>query len=242
MPRKPRFFLPDVPTHVVQRGNNRDPIFFEESDYHSYLEWLEAGVTKYHCKVYAYVLMTNHMHLLVSSSDKGGISCLMQYVGRYYVPYINHTYGRSGTLWEGRFKCSLIQEDMYFLSCMRYIELNPLRTAMVENIRDYRWSSYLCNAYGKKNRLISSHSLYLALGKDEKERRKAYRDLFKQHKEDVTNKIRAAWQTGTPLGNDRFKEKIEKTLKQKVGYASRGRPSKRARPLNGERIDRAIAV
>ena len=226
MPRKPRFFLPDVPTHVVQRGNNRDPIFFDESDYHTYFEWLEAGAIRYQCNIYAYVLMTNHVHLLVSSSNKEGISRLMQYIGRHYVPYINHTYGRTGTLWEGRFKCNLVQDEQYLLSCMRYIELNPLRANMVKNVKDYPWSSYLHNAYGKKNKLVTKHGIYLSLGKDEISQRKAYRDLFKHDKEDNIKSIRAAWQTGTPLGNDKFKEKIERTLKQKVGYAIRGRPAK----------------
>ena len=227
MPRKPRFFLPDVPTHIVQRGNNREPIFFDESDYHSYLEWLLTGTQRYQCDIYAYALMPNHVHILASSREKDGISRLMQYVGRFYVPYINHTYGRSGTLWEGRFKSCLIQDETFLLRCMRYIESNPLRAMIVEKIKDYPWSSYLHNAYGKKNPLISIHPLYLALGNDETGRRKAYRDLFKQDKQEETNKIRAAWQTGTPLGNDRFIQKIERTLKCKVGYASRGRPKKR---------------
>jgi len=224
MPRKPRFFLPDVPTHVVQRGNNRDPIFFDESDYHSYLEWLAAGAIKYECRIYAYVLMTNHVHLLVSTNQKDGISRLMQYIGRYYVPYINQTYGRTGTLWEGRFKCNLVQDERYLLSCMRYIELNPLRANMVANAKEYAWSSYLHNAYGRKNALLTKHKIYLALGNDELSQRKAYRELFKNDNEEDLDSIRAAWQTGTPLGNDRFKEMIEKTLKQKVGYATRGRP------------------
>jgi len=226
MPRKPRFFLPNIPTHVVQRGNNRDPIFFDECDYLSYLEWLEAGAKRYQCKIYAYVLMTNHVHLLVSSSEKDGISRLMQYVGRYYVPYINHAYGRTGTLWEGRFKSSLVQGDRYLLCCMRYIESNPIRAGITKNLKEYPWSSYACNAYGKKNTLITHHGIYESLDKDSVKKRKTYRELFKHRldEEDIT-RIRAAWQTGTPLGNDKFLAKIEKTLKQKVGYAKRGRPS-----------------
>jgi len=226
MPRKPRFFLPEVPTHIVQRGNNREPIFFDESDYHSYLEWLLAGAQRYQCNIYAYALMTNHVHILASSQEKEGISRLMQYVGRYYVPYINNTYSRSGTLWEGRFKSSLVQDETYLLNCMCYIEMNPLRAVLVEKLRDYPWSSYSHNAYGKKDPLVSHHPLYLALGSDDTKRRKVYRDLFKHLKEDKLNEIRAAWQTGTPLGDDRFKQKIERTLKCKVGYASRGRPKK----------------
>lgn len=171
-------------THIVQRANNREDFFFDDSDYYSYLEWLAVGAIKYDCQVYAYVLMTNHVHILASSDKKDGISRLMQYVGRYYVPYINHTYGRTGTLWEGRFKSSLIQDDQYLLACMRYIELNPVRASMVGNAKEYPWSSYLHNVYGKKNALITHHSVYLSLGKTDAERRAAYRALFKHHQED----------------------------------------------------------
>ena len=141
------------------------------------------------------------------------------------MPYINHTYGRSGTLWEGRYKGSLVQDEIYLLTCMRYIELNPVRGNMVKTAAAYRWSSYSCNASGRKDDLITPHRLYLGLGKDDPSRRIAYKALFRHHmEEDTIGEIRSAWRTGTPLGNDRFKEKIEKTLRMKVGYAKRGRP------------------
>lgn len=229
MPRKPRFFLPDVPAHIVQRGHSREPVFFENSDYSAYLEWLSEAAIRYDCDIHAYVLMTNHVHILATPKDKQGISRLMQYMGRRYVPYINYSYGTSGSIWEGRYKSSLIHDEQYLLTCMRYIELNPVKANMVNIPEKYRWSSYGFNGSGKDNKLITPHPLYLRLGKTQSERLEVYRSLFKAHiDEDDINNIRAACQTGTPLGNDYFKEKIERKLKSKVGQARRGRPSKRA--------------
>ncbi len=227
MPRKPRFFLPGVPVHVVQRGNNRQPVFFDDGDYQAYQEWLKEGSERYGCDVHAYVLMSNHIHLLVTPKSRESISRMLQYVGRHYVPYINHTYGRTGTLWEGRFKASLIDAPDYLLTCYRYIELNPVRANMVKHPRQYRWSSHRGNAYGKADRLLQAHKLYLALGLTEKERQVAYRALFKGHIEqrDLED-IRACLQTGTPMGNDRFRAEIERTLQVKVGQSRRGRPKK----------------
>jgi putative transposase len=231
LPRKPRFFLPDAPVHVVQRGHSREPVFFEDNDYSAYLHWVEEAVERYDCVIHAYALMTNHVHFLITPRDKRGISLMMQHVGRRYTPYINHTYGTSGSIWEGRFKASLIHDEEYLLTCMRYIELNPVRANMVSNPAQYRWSSYRCNAQGKENKLLSAHPLYEQLGRSKLEQCEAYKTLFKAHLEPEDLKdIRASLQTGTPLGNDYFKEKIEKKLKTKVGQARRGRPDG---PLKG---------
>ena len=154
MPRKPRFFLPDVPVHVVQRGNNRQAVFFDDSDYRAYLSWIREGCERYGCEIHAYVLMTNHVHLLATPQATNSISRMLQYVGRRYVPYINHTYGRTGTLWEGRFKASLIHAEGYLLTCYRYIELNPVRAQMVEAPELYRWSSFRANALGGFERVV----------------------------------------------------------------------------------------
>ena len=113
MPRKQRFFIPEVPVHIVQRGNNRQPIFFDDGDYWAYLNWLKEGASRYGCDVHTYVLMTNHVHVLLTPRERESVSRAMQYVGRRYVPYINHRYGRTGTLWEGRFKASLVQDQGY---------------------------------------------------------------------------------------------------------------------------------
>ncbi len=227
MPRKPRFYLPGVPAHIVQRGHSQEPVFFEREDYVAYLGWLQEASERYGCEIHAYVLMTNHIHILATPSAKNSISLMMQYVGRYYVPYINYTYGTSGSIWEGRYKSSLIHDEGYLLTCMRYIELNPVRADMVKTPKAYRWSSYKHNALGQENALITQHAIYKALGKTKAQRMAAYQSLFKAYIDDETlGAIRASWQTGTPLGNDHFREKIEAKLKCKVGQARRGRPSK----------------
>ena len=172
MPRKPRFFLPHVPVHVVQRGNNRQAVFFDDGDYRAYLKWLREGCERYGCEIHAYVLMTNHIHLLASPQEKESISRLLQHVGRRYVPYINHTYGTSGSIWEGRYKASLIHDEEYLLVCMRYIELNPVRANMVRSPAHFRWSSYRHSGQGKEDELIRPHGL-LALGKTGPSRRDA---------------------------------------------------------------------
>ncbi len=229
MPRKPRFYLAGVAVHVVQRGHSREPVFYEESDYQAYLYWLLEALERYECNLHAYVLMTNHIHLLVTPRKDDGISRMMQYVGRYYVPFINSKYGTSGSIWEGRYKSSLVHEDEYLLACMRYIELNPVRAQMVKHPRNYRWSSYRANAEGKSDELLTPHTLFSQLGRTTAARKDAYRELFKtQIDDEVLSDIRASWQTGTPLGNDRFKERVERKLQCKVGQPRRGRPSKRA--------------
>ena len=225
MPRKGRFFLPDLPVHVVQRGNNRQAVFFDETDYRIYLDWLNDAVSAHGCAIHAYVLMTNHIHLLTTPSDAAAIGQTMQALGRRFVPHINRRYGRSGTLWEGRFKASPVQDDAYLLTCYRYIECNPVRAGMVAAPAAYPWSSYRANALGEANRLLRFHPLYLALGPCEAERQAAYRDLFATEIDPASlNAVRTCLKTGTPLGNDRFRAQIEQALGVKVGYSARGRP------------------
>lgn len=226
MPRKPRFYLPGEPAHIVQRGNCRQPVFFEHDDYHAYLTWLSEGATRYGCSIHAYVLMTNHVHLLMTPQTKQSISKTIQHVGRHYVTYINSTYGKSGTLWEGRHKGCVISSEHYLLACMRYIELNPVRAGMVMTPMDYRWSSYAANAAGLYDKVVTPHGLYHALAKEPAERLYTYRELFRQAlAPEQVHDIRATVQTGTPLGNDRFREQVERTLGSKVGHARRGRPN-----------------
>jgi len=237
MPRKQRFFLPGVPAHLVQRGNNRQAVFYDDSDYRAYLGWLVEGAQRYGCAIHAYVLMTNHVHLLLTPRDRDSISRVLQYVGRRYVPYVNHRYGRTGTLWEGRFKASVIDASEYLLRCYRYIELNPVRAGMVDSPRGYRWSSHRANAQGAADPAVSPHEVYLGLGKDAQTRRAAYRQWFRGHVEEQhIDEIRACLQTGTPLGNDRFRGDIERALKVKVGQASRGRPRGRERPSSSKAV------
>ncbi len=227
MPRKLRFFLPDIPVHVVQRGRSREAVFFDEEDYKAYLTWLLDAAEKYQCRIHAYCLMTNHVHLLLSPTDPDGVTRLMQFIGRHYVPYINRKYGRSGSIWEGRYKSSLVDAESYLLACMRYIELNPVAANMVSNAALYPWSSYQRNAEGKADRLVSPHAVYQSLGSG-KSRLRAYADLFSAHQDDISkinDEMRKSWQTGTPLGGDRFRTQVEQALGQKVGQARRGRPA-----------------
>ena len=226
MPRKPRMYLPDVPAHIVQRGNNRDACFFSDDDYLYYLEVLGQGLRRYGVKLHAYCLMTNHVHLLMTPKDKVGISRVMQHLGRLYVLYINRTYRRSGTLWEGRHKASLVNAEEYLLTCYRYIELNPVAAGMVNTPEQYRWSSYSWHAWGNKNIFIHDHALYQQLGSTIKDRQYAYRDLFKlQIPDEDIHKIKKSLDYNYPLGNDRFKQQIENALGQAVGYNRRGRPN-----------------
>jgi len=154
MPRKPRFFVPEIPNHIIQRGNNKEAVFYEDEDYSAYKNILYESADKYGTKIHAYVLMTNPIHLLVTAGTADAISLMMQNIGRYYVLYINHKYKRTGTMWEGRFKSSLVDSDVYVLACMRYIEMNPVRANMVDSPHEYKWSSYRANALGDHDRLV----------------------------------------------------------------------------------------
>jgi putative transposase len=225
MPRKPRMYLSGVPAHVVQRGNNREACFFSDDDYQYYLEVLRQGLHRYDVKLHAYCLMTNHVHLLMTPKDDVGISRVMQHLGRMYVLYINRTYRRTGTLWEGRHKASLVNAEAYLLSCYRYIEMNPVAAGMVPTPEQYRWSSYRWHAWGKKNVLISDHPLYQGLGESNEVRQHSYRELFKyQIPDEEIHEIRECLNYNYPLGDDRFKQQIEKALGREVGHNQRGRP------------------
>jgi len=225
MARKARIVLPGVPQHVIQRGNNRQACFYAEEDYRFYLECLEKATKKFDCEIHAYVLMTNHVHLLVTSPQAYGISQMMQSVGRRYVRYINHTYRRSGTLWEGRYKSSLVQDERYLLTCYRYIELNPVRARMVEAPGDYKWSSYRNNGFGQADTVITPHEQYLMLGNDKDQRSQYYRELFRHHLDDKQlHEIREAVNQELVLGNGRFKDEIEQVLQRRVRPGKPGRP------------------
>ena len=142
MPRRARLSLPGVPWHIIQRGNNRSVCFHAEDDYQFYLHYLKEFADKFGCALHAYVLMTNHVHLLLTPARDDSAALMMKHLGQRYVQYVNRTYRRSGTLWEGRFRSCLTQSEDYVLACYRYIELNPVRAGMVLKPQDYRWSSY----------------------------------------------------------------------------------------------------
>jgi REP-associated tyrosine transposase len=225
MPRKPRFFIPGLAAHVVQRGNNRQAVFFEEADYKVYLSLLNEARDRFSCAIHAYVLMTNHVHLLSTPTEKTSVSKMMQYVGRHYVPYMNRKYARTGTLWEGRFKATIIETSTYLLSCYRYIELNPVRAGMVQHPGEYPWSSFRKNGLQLEDSLITEHCEYLNLGESRTKRANNYRLLFNQPiPDDELSTVRNHTQSGTPLGNSIFRKEIEAALAIKTGQPMRGRP------------------
>lgn len=227
MPRTKRVDLPGVTQHVVQRGNNRQACFFRPGDYARYVQDLREAALKFECHIHAYVLMTNHVHLLVTPPVAGAVSRMMQTVGRRYVRYINDAIGRTGTLWEGRYKSSLVDSERYVLACYRYIELNPVRAGMVVEPAEYPWSSYRCNGLGQDDSLLSPHPLYLRIAGEADERRSLYRELISQAltDEDMAA-IRQYVQRQRALGPGKFQAQIEQQLQRRAGLGRPGRPVK----------------
>ena len=235
MPRRPRLTLPNVPLHLIQRGNNRQACFVADEDYRFYLDWLGEYAGKAGCRIHAYVLMTNHVHLLVSAERGGAPGEMMKALGQRYVQYFNKTYRRSGTLWEGRYRSCPTQTETYLLACQRYIELNPVRAAMVEHPADYRWSSYRTNAQGEADSLICPHEVYQALGSDPSTRQSMYRELFRYELEPgMVDHIRKATNGNYALGSPLFGEQIAAALKQRALPGKAGRPRKTEEPESGE--------
>ncbi len=222
-----------MPVHIIQRGNNRQAIFHKEKDYYAYLAWLGQGAEKYDCAIHGYALMSNHVHLLATPGHANSISKMIQFTGRQYVPYFNRSYERTGTLWEGRYKSSVIDAESYYLACLHYIEMNPVRAGVVRHPRDYRWSSYCCNAEGEPNSLITPHSMYTQLGDTPAARQKVYSKWFSTYQglESLAD-IRTAWHSGTPLGEDLFCKHIEWVVDHKIGQSRRGRPKRALTPFS----------
>ena len=227
MPRRARVSLPGVPLHLIQRGNNRTACFYADEDYLFYLEHLTEQADKHGCAVHAWCLMTNHVHLLLTPHKTESAGLLMKGLGQRYVQYINRTYRRSGTLWEGRFRSCLVQDDAYLLSCYRYIEMNPVRAGMVAHPAEYRWSSYRANAQTEQQRLCTSHPLYDALGDSAEARAMGYRELFRQELDPgLVDQLRAATNGNYAFGNQRFAEEVERALGRRVTPGKPGRPRK----------------
>lgn len=227
MPRPRRIDLPGIPQHIVQRGNDRQPCFFTEADYLRYRTLLREAALREGCAVHAYVLMTNHVHLLLTPQQPHAVSRTLQSLGRRYVRYINDTHHRSGTLWEGRYKANLVDDGDYLLHCHRYIELNPLRAAMVADPREYRWSSHHALAFCDADPLVQPHSAYLALAADPETRQRLYRDMVMATVDpDDVNAIRLHLQRQHAYGSNRFRQAIETQLGRSVGPQKIGRPRK----------------
>lgn len=232
MPRQPRLDLPGIAQHVVQRGNDRQPCFFTEIDRIRYLQDLRDIARREYCSIHAYVLMTNHVHLLVTPMVAGGVGRMMQSLGRGYVRYVNDRYGRTGTLWEGRYKSCPVVDDPYFLRCQRYIELNPLRARMVEDPARYRWSSHRGNTAPPADTVLTPHRAWLALGQDDTSRHRAWRALVLETVDAAeTDAIRLHLQRQHLYGPNRSRETIETQLGGAVGPRKVGRPKKVPSPL-----------
>jgi putative transposase len=225
VPRKPRISPIGIPQHIITRGNNRQVCFTSEDDMAFYISCLKDYSKKYKLQVHAWVLMTNHIHLLCTPFSENSVSKTMQDVGRLYVVYFNKTYKRTGTLWEGRYKSSLVQSESYLLSVYRYIELNPVRAGMVEDPADYSFSSYQINALGKASSLCTPHDEYLALGNTQKDRRDSYRTLFEYELDGgLIDNIRKTTNQGMAIGNEDFITQIKILTGYDMMSKNRGRP------------------
>ncbi len=232
MARLPRLSLAGHQHHVLQRGNDNRIIFQDADDIAMFRHVLLEGARKFEVAIHAYVFMPNHFHLLVTPKSNEGLGRMMQWVGRYYVPYFNRRYDRSGTLWQGRFKSLLIDSAHYFLLCSRYIETNPVRSGLVATPADYRDSSYLHHIGALVDPLISDHPLYWNLGNTPFQREAAYRELLEQAltlKE--INDFTLASLKGWPLGSSQFKEQLEKQASRRIAPLKRGRPRIERKPL-----------
>ena len=217
MARWPRIVVSGLPLHVVQRGNNRTATFLSPGDFEHYREILVDAAARTGCLVHAYVLMSNHVHLLVTSPDTVGVSRLIQYIGRRYVRYFNARYGRTGTLWEGRFKSSVVDTTSYFLACSRYIDLNPVRACMVASPLDYRWSSHRCLAAGIPDRILAPHPIYEALGATPDDRQRSYAALCAHAlPAESLEAIRVAVRGGSVVGRERFRREVQRAMQRQV--------------------------
>lgn len=235
MPRRPRSDLAGFPLHVIQRGNNRSACFFSDADRAAYLHWLERYSQKMEIEIHAWVLMGNHVHLLLTAPTPAHVSRLMQSLGRRYVRRINEAQSRTGTLWEGRFRACAVHAEDYLLACMRYIESNPVRAGVAASPGDYRWSSFRSNGLGINDSLITEHSLYRRLGVAPANRQIAYKALFRTQFDEVELAgIRKATASGHLLATERSRKGIESMRGVLLGPARIGRP--------GERVDQEQAA
>ena len=223
--RRPRLELPGIPMHITHRGVNRAATFIDDEDCAAYLQALEAAAHAESVAIHAYVLMTNHVHLLAGADQPGAVSRMMQSLGRRYVRAFNARHGRTGTLWEGRYKSCLIDSDGYFLTCLRYIELNPVRAAMVVWPWEHRWSSVHFHLGLRPGSRVTPHPVYLALG-DGSTRSSAYRALLLEPLDDtVLASIRDHLRQERALGSPRFQDMVAKTLNRPAAVRRPGRPA-----------------
>lgn len=228
MARLPRLTVPGYPHHVIQRGNNRQALFGDREDYLSLLNTLAEGGQKYDVAIHAYVLMSNHFHLLATPAHETSLPSLMQSLGRRYVRGFNSRYGRSGTLWEGRYKATIIESERYLIACMAYIELNPVRAGLVAHPAEYPWSSYAHQTGMHHDPLITPHALYWALGNTPFSRQAAYKSVVDAGLgADDINRFTAATLHGWALGDSAFVNDLEERAGRRVIKRQAGRPLKK---------------
>lgn len=231
MARQPRLDLPGIPQHVVQRGNNRLPCFLDDVDRQRYLHLLIEGLERTRCDLHAWVLMDNHVHLLLTPPVAGAVAQLMQALGRSYVGWFNARHGRTGTLWEGRYKACLVDSEAYLLRCCRYIDLNPVRARRVDDPAAWPWSSCAANIGARIDPLLTPHPAYLALGATPGCRAAAYRNLLAAAlpDEEVTE-IRAYLRQQRALGRDSFRALVEARTARFAGIRPAHRPRRQSGP------------
>ena len=228
MPRSARIILPHTPHHIVQRGHNRQTVFVSDDDYNYYRENLIEFKREFNCRIYAYCLMTNHVHLIIDPGDNPEIlSQLMKRVAGRQTRYVNRLEKRTGSLWEGRFKSSIVSTSEYLPACCRYIELNPVRARVVVNPADYKWSSFNCLAHGKSDPVVDQRPCYTSLGKNGPERQEAWKTYVYDTIADYQLKlIRDALQRGQVTGGDKFQQEISKKLGIRLSNKGPGIPKK----------------
>ena len=226
MARTARLILPHQVHHILLKGNNRQRIFLDDGDYLSFLGWLREASVRYDVFIHTYLLLESRVHLLVTPKDTTGLARMMQWVGRHYVPYFNRKYQRSGTLWEGRYKTSLIEAESCFLSSSCFIELLPVKQGLVRQPSDYRWSSYAHHTGIRQDPLIRDHKHYWDLGNTPFAREAAYNTLIMApFSSDEANRIAKAFEQGWPMDTNTFLVELERRTARKFRMGKRGRPA-----------------
>ena len=231
MARLPRLVVPHQPHHIIQQGNNSQLIFRDSEDYTRFLSWLRECAREFKVAIHAYVLMPDHFHLLATPQSENALAQMMQRLGRYYVPWYNARYQRTGSLFQGRFKTSLIDAEAYFMKVSRFVEFNPVRTGVAGSPLEYPWSSYHHHAGVRPDPVITDHALYWALGNTPFQREAAYIERSAANLPEAESAlIEAAVLKGWPLGSTTFKANLQQSIKRQVLPAKRGRPFKVVAP------------
>lgn len=227
MARLPRLLFAGQVHHLLQHGNDHQPIFRDDQDCQQFLRWLQEAGRQFHVAIHAYVLMPNHWHLLATPKESIDLSRLVQWIGRHYVPWFNRKYVRAGSLFQGRFKASVIESGPYVIACCRYIDTNPLRAGLVESLADSRWSSYSHHAGIKADPMITDHLTYWSMGNTPFQREAAYRNLVEQPMNEADRlAVTLAIQQGGVLGSLEFKQELGKLAGRTLERGKRGRPPK----------------